>query len=386
MATSRTRARCNGLAVGFIAAAGTALLLAPHAVAEPQSDARAAIAEVEEQISSGAADRGQADTGLGAESGELTTVGAGFEREFGNGAVTYDEVMYGKSTGAWTSSPDATWAGELSDVSMPAMPDPDVHATAAASASDSDTDGSSWWWLLIPFLLLLVGLFLIWLFRKARGPADGPDVSAEAEPVEAATESPSLDRGAPTTTAVAAAAGGTAAAGVAITDHREGATSKGDVEGTTADSTEEPDVDEAAVGEPTVGKATVGEPDVDEAAVEEPTVEEPTVEEPTVEESPETTSAEPAPDGGDTPRVTHGSGDGVGYYIANGRHEPVPVGAHLPLGDPKQAPDGYPIKVSAADGVYYTPDHPSYADLDPEVWFASASAAESAGFSEAASD
>ncbi|WAC54418.1 LGFP repeat-containing protein [Gordonia sp. SL306] len=485
MATSHTRARLGGLALGFIAAAGTALLLAPHAGADPQSDAQAAIAELEQQISAGDADRGQADTGLGAEDGDLTAVGGGFEQEFANGTVFWSpehgaRVLYGgilakytdeggptgslgfpaqsegpadyrptgrgasfaaadqpkiywtpsggawvvrgpftvatdklgatlgaptadmttsgdvvsqefangtltysRSTGAWTSAPDPNWAQQLSGSSIPGMADSRGDAAAAddTNTSDSDTDGSSWWWLLIPFLLILAGLFLIWLFRKARGPKT-PDVRADEVPVATAPDAavdrsdaegdagtPSTHRGA--AAGVAAAAGGAVAAGAAIGARREGETPEaGETDVPTPDSGERAVVDDAAdeAGADVASEAASAEPHPDVAEM-------------------------PAADIGDEETVAavadgtvHGHGDGVGYYVANGRREPVPVGAHLPLDDPKQAPDGYPIKVSAADGVYYTPTQPSYAEIEPEVWFASESAAESASFSKSVPD
>ncbi|NDZ97075.1 hypothetical protein G3I13_00485 [Streptomyces sp. SID6673] len=475
MATSHTRARVGGLALGFIAASATALLLAPHAGADPQSDAQAAIAELEQQISAGDADRGQADTGLGAEDGDLTAVGDGFEQEFANGTVFWSpehgaRVLYGgilakytdeggptgslgfpssnegpadyrptgrgasfaaadqpkiywtpsggawvvrgpftvatdklgatlgaptadmttsgdivsqefangtltysRSTGAWTSAPDPNWAQQLSGSSIPGMADSRGDAAADdTNTSDSDTDGTSWWWLLIPFLLILVGLFLIWLFRKARGPKT-PDVRADegrAATAPQATVDESDAAGAPTThrgaaAGVAAAAGGAVAAGAA-TGAREAETSDvGETDVPTPDSGEGAVVDDAADDADVAESPDAGEGDRGTAAAV----------------SGDSVVGDSVIDGS-----VHGHGDGVGYYVANGRREPVPVGAHLPLDDPKQAPDGYPIKVSATDGVYYTPTQPSYAEIEPEVWFASESAAESASFSKSLPD
>ncbi|MGC4962564.1 hypothetical protein ACPXCG_02675 [Gordonia sp. DT218] len=495
MATSHTRARLGGLVVGFIAAAGVAVLLAPHAGADPQSDAQAAIADLEQQISAGDADRGQADTGLGAEDGDLTAVGGGFEQEFANGTVfwspehgarvlyggilskytdeggptgslgfpsesegpadyrptgrgasfaaadqpkiywtpsggswvvrgpftvatdklgatlgaptadmtTSGDVMtqefangtltYNRSTGAWTSAPEASWAQQLAGSSIPGMTDSRGDATAAddTNTADSDTDGSSWWWLLIPFLLILVGLFLIWLFRKARGPktpdvrtddvsaATAPDAAVdESDATEGATGTPSTHLGA--TAGVAAAAGGAVAAGAAIGARREG-------EAPDADDADIPTTDsgEGAVVDSAAEEAAAEEAAAEEAAAEEAAAEEAAAENPEADTADEETVAAVA-DGSVVDGSAHGHGDGVGYYVANGQREPVPVGAHLPLDDPKQAPEGYPVKVSAADGVYYTPDQPSYAEIDPEVWFASESAAESASFSKAVPD
>lgn len=53
---------------------------------------------------------------------------------------------------------------------------------------------------------------------------------------------------------------------------------------------------------------------------------------------------------------------------------------HLPLDDPYQAPDGYPIKASARFGLYYTPSSELYDDTIAEVWLASEEIAQANGF------
>ncbi len=53
---------------------------------------------------------------------------------------------------------------------------------------------------------------------------------------------------------------------------------------------------------------------------------------------------------------------------------------HLPLDDPYQAPDGYPIKASARFGLYYTPDSELYHDTLAEIWLSSEEVAQANGF------
>jgi uncharacterized protein with LGFP repeats len=53
---------------------------------------------------------------------------------------------------------------------------------------------------------------------------------------------------------------------------------------------------------------------------------------------------------------------------------------HLPLDDPYQVPDGYPIKASARFGLYYTPNSALYHDTLAEVWLASEEVALANGF------
>jgi uncharacterized protein with LGFP repeats len=61
----------------------------------------------------------------------------------------------------------------------------------------------------------------------------------------------------------------------------------------------------------------------------------------------------------------------------------APIGRptiHLPLDDPYQAPDGYPIKASARFGLYYTPDSELYHDTLAEIWFSGEEVAQANGF------
>ena len=62
---------------------------------------------------------------------------------------------------------------------------------------------------------------------------------------------------------------------------------------------------------------------------------------------------------------------------------PGPAGRptiHLPLDDPYQAPDGYPIKASARFGLYYTPGSELYHDTLAELWLSSEEVAQANGF------
>jgi uncharacterized protein with LGFP repeats len=70
---------------------------------------------------------------------------------------------------------------------------------------------------------------------------------------------------------------------------------------------------------------------------------------------------------------------------------PTPVGPipaarptiHMPLDDPYEMPDGYPVKASARFGLYYTPESALYHDTLAEIWFASEDAAQASGFTKA---
>ena len=53
---------------------------------------------------------------------------------------------------------------------------------------------------------------------------------------------------------------------------------------------------------------------------------------------------------------------------------------HLPLDDPSDIPDGYPIKADTQSGLYWTPDSTDYDDASAEIWFATEEIARANGF------
>jgi uncharacterized protein with LGFP repeats len=56
---------------------------------------------------------------------------------------------------------------------------------------------------------------------------------------------------------------------------------------------------------------------------------------------------------------------------------------HLPMDDPYQVPEGYPVKANASFGVYYMPDSELYEDTLAEIWFATEEIAQANGFTKA---
>ena len=64
----------------------------------------------------------------------------------------------------------------------------------------------------------------------------------------------------------------------------------------------------------------------------------------------------------------------------------IPAGQlaiHLPMDDPYQVPDGYPVKAHASSGLYYMPDSVLYEETMAEIWFASEEIAQANGFHKA---
>ena len=56
---------------------------------------------------------------------------------------------------------------------------------------------------------------------------------------------------------------------------------------------------------------------------------------------------------------------------------------HLPMDDPYEVPDGYPVKANASFGLYYMPDSELYEDTMAELWFATEEIARANGFTRA---
>ncbi|ORA36185.1 hypothetical protein BST20_16180 [Mycobacterium branderi] len=75
----------------------------------------------------------------------------------------------------------------------------------------------------------------------------------------------------------------------------------------------------------------------------------------------------------------HAAADGDSEEPAGPAHPAI----HLPLDDPDEAPEGYPVKGNASFGLYYTPDSALYDDAFAEIWFASEEIAQVNGFTRA---
>lgn len=67
-------------------------------------------------------------------------------------------------------------------------------------------------------------------------------------------------------------------------------------------------------------------------------------------------------------------------FVALQLRAPGELAIHLPLDDPYQVPDGYPVKANASFGLYYMPDSALYEDTLAEIWFASEEIARANGF------
>jgi uncharacterized protein with LGFP repeats len=90
---------------------------------------------------------------------------------------------------------------------------------------------------------------------------------------------------------------------------------------------------------------------------------------------------------GDLRGGRHAAADGEDALITEAvpipRVAPGELAIHLPMDDPYQVPDGYPVKANASSGLYYMPDNALYEDTQAEIWFASEELAKVNGFHKA---
>src|SRR6476646_8966001 len=61
----------------------------------------------------------------------------------------------------------------------------------------------------------------------------------------------------------------------------------------------------------------------------------------------------------------------------------LPAGAHAPLEDPEEAPEGFPIKGNKDSMKFHEPDGQWFGQTVAELWFDTAESAEAAGFTRA---
>jgi large subunit ribosomal protein L17 len=72
--------------------------------------------------------------------------------------------------------------------------------------------------------------------------------------------------------------------------------------------------------------------------------------------------------------------DTAGEESTSTTEAPYGEGSHAPLDDPTEAPEGFPVKGNEDSKLYHVPGSSHYDRTEAEVWFASAEAAEAAGF------
>ncbi len=358
---------------------------------------------------------GGATSTLGVPTGEQTVDGDTVTQKFNGG-----EISWNKASGAFSTKP-ADLASSLSGLEVPTAGGP--QSGTAGSGTSGKALTWHWWWLLviIPILLLIgvLGLGLLWLQRRrAAGAGENADDYDDDEhwPSEATSPSRVSRYGEPTEAEQSSGFGWSAPGGAPVktmpgaedvfdgdpdsidttptripveAEHSEFAEQPVEVEEVelahgedwiTDDEPAPEDVSDSgrhAAVETAGSSSSMWRLDMDEYAAprRRRAAEEFPVE---VPEPPDYTDADyGAPEPDEEPAV-----------LLAEEEEPEDTGddaatrpaIHLPLADPYQAPDGYPIKANTHSGLYYTRESALYEHTVPEVWFASEELAQANGF------
>jgi uncharacterized protein with LGFP repeats len=310
---------------------------------------------------------------LGAPMADQTEAGDVVTQRFSGGVVSWD-----RSKKTFTTEP-ANLASELSGLEVPGQKAPD--APSAPQASDSNGDKSfkpNLWWLLglVPLLALVGVVLLVVVLRRRKGEdpfaADGSysdfsddDARFHGDGEPAYTAAVGAPENVTTDDDYAAAMFGDRYASGGLGSPP----SSGDV------SPSEDDL----WGAP---------PSLEEDEEEKPPAPE---DEPDEDDDPDTIVTAPTR----VPTETAVAAAAVAAAITRdpltdtGRHarieiddDPLPqrVAFLLPLDDPNEAPDGYPIKANTKSGVYWAPGSALYDDASAEIWFATEELARVNGF------
>ncbi|MCV7300156.1 hypothetical protein H7J93_11010 [Mycobacterium barrassiae] len=322
---------------------------------------------------------------LGAPMADQTESGNVITQRFSGGVINWD-----RSTNKFSTEP-ANLASELSGLEIPGQPAPGTPGTSQAS----DSDGSkgfkfSRWWLLalVPLLILVAAVLVAVLLRRRKGEdpfaADGSFVGQDArfggEPDHAYGTGGASERMTPDDEYAVAMFGdryasgglGTAPAGEDLTPdapHEDDLSHEDDL----------PHDDDAHADYDPWGAPSHVEDEESHDHADE-------TDESGDDEDPDAVDTAPTRVISVAPPVVKRD-----PLTDTGRHarieiddEPEPKMAfHLPLDDPGEVPEGFPVKANTKLGVYWAPDSPLYDDADAEIWFVSEELAIINGFAPA---
>ena len=271
---------------------------------------------------------------LGAPEADQSDSGSVITQRFSGGTVSWD-----RSKNTFSTDPP-NLASQLAGLQVPGQ---EVQKAPAGKAQSSDTNGKkwfawSWWWLLaiVPVVVLAGLVTAAGLRNRRRGRDDDTfdgddDEHDSADFHDRAEFYDSVPRG-----------GGAQMSPWVPTEHAD-----------EADTTREP----VAVMAPQGAGPALQEEDDDPDEV----------------------------DTAPTRVPVHGERDPL---TDTGRHarievdEPAHNGTalHLPLEDPNEAPEGYPIKADTKSGLYWAPGTTLYDDARAEIWLVSEELARTNGF------
>ena len=307
---------------------------------------------------------------LGAPEADQTENGDVITQRFTGGEVSWDS-----STKAFSTDPP-NLASSLAGLEVPEVEPPQTPDTPSASDTGDGNWLSRWWWLLVvvPVLLALLALGS-WMALRDRGRRDEaqdeqPDEAQFVTPDEARFGTPDdAELGVDPLSAYAPAAAGLRPA--SGQDYDLSARASGWGFGTetldTKGEDREDEVDETPLADDEDVLELQEDPDAVDTA---PTRIESDEEATGIESDEEATRIESDEE---APR---------GRHKAVVLDEPASdrMSIHLPLEDPYEVPEGYPIKADTKLGLYWAPDSAFYESARAEIWFASEEFALTNGF------
>ena len=304
---------------------------------------------------------GGATGSLGAPMADQTENGDVITQRFSGGVVSWD-----RSKNTFSTEPP-NLASALAGLQVPGQ---DVPKAPPANPQASDTNGNKWfawsrWWLLaiIP-VLVLAGLVAVAALRNRRRGRDDERLD---------TGDDELGHGAPPSYDAVPATDGH----LSSDDHDTTAALFGD-----HDSREGVGGSPSASSSGACGPASVwgaGEHAEEADTTRAPVAAQETVARQDDQEDPD--NVDTAPTRLPTP-VERDPLTDAGRHARIQIDEPAPNGTalHLPLDNPDEAPEGYPIKADTKSGLYWAPGSTLYDDARAEIWFASEELARTNGF------
>ncbi|MBI5337159.1 MAG: LGFP repeat-containing protein [Mycolicibacterium rufum] len=339
---------------------------------------------------------GGATGALGAPVSDQSQSGDDITQKFSGGALTYNTA-----TKKFTTEP-GNLASQLAGLEVPGQQAP--QATQSSQAADSGKGSGfrwTWWWLLaiVPVLLVLGVVALAVARNRRRGRDDddlfGPPPGDLDADDRAYGTGPTGDDGREDTLfgdRYAREGLGSLGSTVAATPSspsegyepvrasfwgaQEPSADAGEVPSYAEQ--EDPDaVDTAPTRVPTPTEVASEDSAAPADADREPLMaDEP---EPEPEPAPEPESApEPEP----VPLPVFDAVTDTGRHARIDIDEPAPMGTalHLPLDDPDEVPDGYPVKADTRSGLYWIPGSADYEEAPAQIWFATEEIARTNGF------
>jgi uncharacterized protein with LGFP repeats len=286
---------------------------------------------------------------LGAPMADQTESGDVITQRFSGGVISWDRV---KNT---FSSEPPNLASQLSGLQVPGQEQPKASSNPQASNTNGKKFAWTWWWLLaIVPVVVLAGLVTFASLRNRRRGTDDQPGADDAGPVfgtppgygaASAEHEPADDHGADPF------------------DDRDARDGLGSPPSASAGRDHLP-----------ASSSLWGSPDhADEADTSQPIA----VQQDQADEEEDPDKVDTAPT-----RIEHDPLTDTGRHARIVIDEPAPNGTalHLPLDDPSQAPEGYPIKADIKSGLYWAPGSSLYDDAHAQIWFVSEEIARTNGF------